>query len=227
VFICTDTVDDTKWALKQVDKAKLRRKRIGLTDEELMREVEVMKKLQHENLVKLREVINDPKTNQLYMVQEFCHEGSVMPEAEYTEPLDPEYARELFRDVVKGLEYLHFQRIIHRDMKPSNVFLASPADSNSKIAKIGDFGSSIFLRTDDDMISDVAGSPAFMAPELWVEKPYFSGRAADIWALGATLYNMVVGHPPFMANSEKELIARLENPLDEPIYPREVSPPLR
>lgn len=95
--------------------------------------------------------------------------------------------------------------------------------------KIGDFGVSTILRSDTEKLKDVAGTPAFMAPELFDESPLYSGQAVDIWALGATLYTMVVGHPPFMANNEHELVEKLRSTRekDEPPYPADISPPLR
>lgn len=77
MYLCHDSTDSSLWAIKVVDKQKLRKKRLGrASDAELLREVEVMKKLRQDNLVTLREVINDPTTNQLYMVQEFCELGA-------------------------------------------------------------------------------------------------------------------------------------------------------
>ncbi|RYG53584.1 hypothetical protein EON66_08330 [archaeon] len=170
------------------------------------------------------QVIDDPATNQLYLVQEYCKMGNIMSEAEFNEPLPPNVTRSYFRDIVHGLEYLHFQRVMHRDLKPSNILV-----SESGVAKIGDFGVSIMLRSDDDTMTDVGGTPAFMAPELFAEHPRFSGKAADIWALGATLYNLAVGRPPFMANTEMELVTKLTSMAekDEPSYPADMSPQLK
>ena len=229
--------DGRIYAIKVVDKHKLRRRRLGASDAELLREVEVMKKLRHPNLVALHEVIDDGATNALFMVQEFCECGPVMTEAEYNTPLAPPVARAYFRDILQGLEYLHFQRVIHRDLKPSNVLV-----SNDGHAKIGDFGVSVVLRAPGggggggggdlaaDTLTEVAGTPAFMAPELFDDAPRYSGRAADVWALGATLYCLTVGRPPYMANSERELVAKLRSAgVDavEPAYPRELLPALR
>jgi hypothetical protein len=74
VYLCRDTTDGKVYAIKQVDKAKLRRKRLGLSDAELMKEVEVMKRLRHPNLVELHEVIDDKQGGQLYMVQ-VCYDS--------------------------------------------------------------------------------------------------------------------------------------------------------
>ena len=101
--------------------------------------------------------------------------------------------------------------------------------SSSGVAKIGDFGVSIVLRHDGGMLTSVAGTPAFMAPELFDENPRYDGRAADMYALGATLYCLTVGRPPYMANSELELVAKLRSGLesDAPVYPPDLPPALR
>lgn len=88
----------------------------------------------------------------LPVVQEFCECGPVMTEAEYHTPLQDVVARSYFRDVLVGLEYLHFQRIVHRDIKPSNILVAGDGR-----ACIGDFGVSLLLKRDGEMLSDVAG----------------------------------------------------------------------
>jgi [calcium/calmodulin-dependent protein kinase] kinase len=235
VYLCKDDVDSRVYAIKIVDKHKLRKKRLGASDAALLREVEVMKKLRHANLVALHEVIDEPGAvnpngtkgkggSHLYMVQEYCECGPIMTEAEYNTPLPAALARAYFRDILKGLEYLHFQRVIHRDLKPSNILV-----SKDGAAKIGDFGVSCLLKDDTELLTDVAGTPAFMSPELFADHPHYDGHAADIWALGATLYCLVVGHPPYMANSERELVAKLmsNDERDEPQYPPMTAPPLR
>lgn len=73
-------------------------------------------------------------------------------QAEYNTPLAAPVARAYFRDILQGLEYLHFQRVIHRDLKPSNILV-----SGEGVAKIGDFGVSIVLRSDSDILTEVAG----------------------------------------------------------------------
>lgn len=127
--------------------------------------------------------------------------GPVMTEAEYNTPLPQELARSYFRDVLRGIEYLNFQKIIHRDIKPSNVLL-----SEDGVAKIADFGVSTQLQGAPTLLRDVQGTPAFMAPELFAEVPLYDGNSADIWSLGATLFTLTVGTPPFMADTEPQLV---------------------
>ena len=205
-----------KSAVKIVSRALLRKKRFGQSDaaegadEEMLREVAVMKRLQHRNVVALHEVINDPAGDKFYIVQEFMELGPVMTELEYSQPLPPDVARSYFRDALAGLEYLHFQGIVHRDIKPSNLLIA--ADGTCKLA---DFGTAYILRDGTDLLSEVRGTPAFQPPEVFdsIEDPSlrYRGFLADVWALGATLHTMVVGAPPYLADSELELISRLRS----------------
>lgn len=209
--------DGGLFALKAVDKKRVRRKRLGITDAEILREVEVMKKLQHENIVGLLEVIDDKATDKLYLVQEYVELGPIMTEEEYNQPLPMDLARQYFRHILKGCEYLHFQRVIHRDLKPSNILI-----NGQGVAKIADFGVSTI--TTEDSLTEVQGTPAFMAPELFEEGAY-EGAPADMYALGATLYCLVVGKPPFMAPNEFLLVKKLKS--EEPSYPPTLDPHLR
>ncbi|KAL1888171.1 hypothetical protein Cpir12675_006265 [Ceratocystis pirilliformis] len=164
----------------------------------IRQEVAVMKKLHHENLVQLIEVLDDPEEDSLYMVLEMCQRGVVQSfdEDKRAKPLDEEKARHYFRDLILGIEYLHSQCIIHRDIKPENLLL-----SEDDVLKISDFGvSQMFadVRNEDMKISQDAGSPAFMAPELCRPKHGdVAGKAVDIWAMGVTLYCFRYGKIPF------------------------------
>uniref|UniRef100_T1JPE8 Protein kinase domain-containing protein n=1 Tax=Strigamia maritima TaxID=126957 RepID=T1JPE8_STRMM len=120
-------------------------------------------------------------------------------------PLPEGKAWNYFRDVVMGLEYLHFQKIIHRDIKPSNLLLGD--DDH-----IADFGVCNEFDGNDAYLSNTAGTPAFMAPEaLEDSRNKYSGKAADIWACGVTLYSFVVGRVPFHDNNVLALYSKIRN----------------
>ncbi|KAI6235596.1 Protein kinase domain-containing protein [Aphelenchoides besseyi] len=99
----------------------------------VQREIAILKKLRHPNIVTLIEVLDDPNDNYLYMVFEYVERRSLL-ELPTENPLDEETAWKYFRDTLKGLEYLHFQKIVHRDIKPSNLLL-----SETDCVKIADF----------------------------------------------------------------------------------------
>jgi len=141
-------------------------------------EIAIMKKLNHGNLVSLIEVLDDPNEDSLYMVLEMCKKGVVMKVGmdQKADPYDDESCRCWFRDLVLGIEYLHAQGVVHRDIKPDNLLL-----TDDDILKIVDFGVSEIFEKDSEMLTaKSAGSPAFLPPELCVAKHGgISGKAAD------------------------------------------------
>lgn len=180
-------------------------------------EIAIMKKLNHNNVVSLIEVLDDPQEDSLYMVLEMCKKGVVMRVGidDRAEPYSDEACRCWFRDMVLGIEYLHAQGIIHRDIKPDNCLI-----TGEDVLKIVDFGvSEMFEKSSAMSINKSAGSPAFMPPELCVAKHgEVSGRAADIWSMGVTLYCLRYGRIPFEQSGVIELyesIRRDDAPLDE------------
>uniref|UniRef100_A0AAY4E6I9 calcium/calmodulin-dependent protein kinase n=1 Tax=Denticeps clupeoides TaxID=299321 RepID=A0AAY4E6I9_9TELE len=161
--------------------------------ERVYQEIAILKKLDHLNIVKLVEVLDDPSEDNLHMVFELMQKGPVMEVPSET-PFSEEQARLYFRDIVLGIEYLHYQKIVHRDIKPSNLLLGD--DGHVKIA---DFGVSNQFEGNDALLSSTAGTPAFMAPEtLSDSRQSFSGKALDVWAMGVTLYCFVFGKCPFI-----------------------------
>ncbi|KAK9785422.1 hypothetical protein WJX73_002199 [Symbiochloris irregularis] len=180
-------------------------------DDDVLREIWVMKQLSHPNVVQLVEVIDDPQGSKLLMVLEYVEGGPVLgirgggggrqnaqgqtPKRDW-QPVSEPVARAYFRDVIQGLDYLHANRIVHGDCKPDNLLLG--ADGH---VKISDFGSSRMLGGGDaSMMLRAVGTPAFLAPEVCAGLPYH-GRAADLWALGICLYAFVYGTVPFKAPS--------------------------
>ncbi|XP_076434840.1 calcium/calmodulin-dependent protein kinase kinase 2-like [Babylonia areolata] len=230
--------DDVHYAMKILSKKKLMKKagffrrirpmRDGKGPvpanplERVYREIAILKKLDHPNVVRLVEVLDDPEEDHLYLAFELVEKGEVM-EVPCSTPFSEDMARSYFRDVIKGIEYLHHQHIIHRDVKPSNLLLGD--DGHIKIA---DFGVSNEFDGKDAFLSNTAGTPAFMAPETLQENhPQFYGKALDLWAMGVTLYCFVFGRVPF----EEEYILALHKKIlkDTVVFPASpnISPELR
>ncbi|KAJ9661732.1 hypothetical protein H2201_006403 [Coniosporium apollinis] len=165
-------------------------------------EIAIMKKLNHPNLVSLIEVLDDPDEDSLYMVLEMCKKGVVM-KVGLDDPADP-----------YDEEQLHAQGIIHRDIKPDNCLI-----TEDDMLKIVDFGVSEMFEKESDMnTAKSAGSPAFMPPELCVAKHgHVSGKAADIWSMGVTLYCLRFGKLPFQKTGMLALYESIrEDKLDIP-----------
>ncbi|XP_058450839.1 calcium/calmodulin-dependent protein kinase kinase 1 isoform X2 [Malaya genurostris] len=215
--------DSTHYAMKILSKRKLLRK-AGLMRrgpkrgtsplDRVYREIAVLKKLDHPNVVKLVEVLDDPLEDSLYLVFELVQHGEVLS-IPTDNPLCEERAWNIFRDVILGVEYLHYQRIIHGDLKPANLLLSDTG--NVKVADLGVCNE--FLGEDAAMNNgSTAGTPAFRAPEtLLPGQLVYNGKAADIWALGATLYALVHGNVPFIAVSVPGVYEKIKNePLQFP-----------
>ncbi|CAI6333242.1 unnamed protein product [Periconia digitata] len=178
-------------------------------------EIAIMKKLHHPNLVSLIEVLDDPEEDSLYMVMEMCKKGVVMQVGleERADPYPQEQCRCWFRDMILGLEYLHAQGIIHRDIKPDNCLI-----TDDDVLKIVDFGvSEMFDKQGEMKTAKSAGSPAFMPPELCVAKHgEVDGRAVDIWSMGVTLFCLLFGRIPFEKHGMIELYQAIR--MDQPEY---------
>ncbi|CAH2093359.1 unnamed protein product [Euphydryas editha] len=226
--------DDTHYAMKILSKRKLMR-RAGLfgrapprrpgpgppTDplQRVYREIAVLKKLDHPNVVKLVEVLDDPAEDQLYLVFQLLEGGPVI-DIPTDNPLSEETARKYFRDALLGIEYLHFQRIAHRDIKPANLLLG---EGRVQVADLGACGE----LAGAGRLSGAVGTPAFRAPEAVASADKYIGEAADIWSLGVTLYAMVTGRVPWIGATATDLQKRvLTEPLTFPTRPQ-LSRPLR
>ncbi|KAL0735241.1 hypothetical protein Bca4012_011451 [Brassica carinata] len=224
VVLYRSTVDGQHYAIKAFHKSHLVRLRVAPSEtamSDVLREVMIMKILEHPNIVNLIEVIDDPETDHFYMVLEYIdgkwvYDGSGPPGA-----LGEKTARKYLRDIVAGLMYLHAHNVIHGDIKPDNLLVTS-----SGTVKIGDFSVSQVFKDDDDQLRRSPGTPVFTAPECClVSGVTYSGRAADTWAVGVTLYHMILGQYPFLADTLQDTYDKIvNNPL---IIPDGLNPLLR
>ncbi|CAK88262.1 unnamed protein product (macronuclear) [Paramecium tetraurelia] len=216
-------------AIKIANKKKLKKKLLSKSNAYTMleREIAIMKKISHENVVQLFEVIDDPNKDKLYLVMEYMGKGSILSkgffkkqkttsnildEIEDKNPLSKlteEQCRHYFSDFIKGLYYLHeCVNVIHRDIKPENLLV----NINDQL-KIADFGVSHIMEDGGDgRISNQTGTQAYLAPEVFKGRnrvyylgQNFDGKPVDIWAGGVTLYQMVYGKLPFTSQKSMEL----------------------
>lgn len=186
-----------------------------------------MKKCCHPNVVQLKEVLDDASSNKIYLVLEYLERGEIIwQNADGVPVMTIDQARDVARDVVSGLEYLHFQGIIHRDIKPAN--LLRDKDGTVKISDFGvSYASSLDWPNNDLELAKTAGTPAFFAPELCVsttsddQRPPRITHKIDIWAFGVTLYCMLFGKVPFIAEGELQLFNVIVN--DPLVFPDEIA----
>lgn len=206
VKLALSTADKRFYAVKVISNIKKNGVSSSMSNPQ---EQAALRKLDHPNIVRHKDVLFDPKNDGYVVVVEYMARGVVMDSSklEGVKPLSEDGVREIMRDVVTGLEYLHYQRIAHRDIKPDNLLRCGDGT-----VKMSDFGEArMYDVTNDDPRSKAAapGTPAFIAPELCMSerspKAPPESYAADIWSLGASLFYMVYGRAPFLAKSVFEI----------------------
>ncbi|KAG8344901.1 Protein kinase domain [Trypanosoma vivax] len=229
VQLAFDTENDVLVAIKQV-RRPVKKMRLGaLTPAQekfsaLEREIAVMKKLKHKNIVPLYEVIDDPEAKKIYLVMMYVDNGPIGrircrpsddSNSQVCTPIPPAKLAIYTRQILAGLEYLHEHKIVHRDIKPENILVGK----NGRVY-LADFGvAEVFdVNTGEQRelmmqesisasklgpggsqgapIHGTKGTMLFIAPELWRGDRSYA-KPVDMWAMGVTLYILLTGKLPF------------------------------
>uniref|UniRef100_A0A7E4VJZ0 non-specific serine/threonine protein kinase n=1 Tax=Panagrellus redivivus TaxID=6233 RepID=A0A7E4VJZ0_PANRE len=177
-------VTRTDVAIKIVDKRRLDEENLT----KVYREIEVLKKIRHPNIIKLYQVMET--SNMIYLVTEYAPQGEIFDLIAKQGRLSENDAREKFWQIISAVDYLHKHNIVHRDLKAENLLL----DSSFHI-RLADFGFSNYYDK-NDTLKTFCGSPPYAAPEVFEGKEY-NGPEIDIWSLGVVLYVLVCGVLPF------------------------------
>ena len=195
-------------ALKMLPAGAVGRERLA----RFRAEADVVARLQHPNVVQIHAV--GEQDGRPYLVLEFCAGGALADHLAGA-PRPPRDAAALVETLARAMHTAHEAGVVHRDLKPQNVLLA--ADGTPKIA---DFG--LAKRFDDDSSPTqtvaVLGTPAYMAPEQAAGQTKSVGPAADVYGLGAILYELLTGRPPFQATTSLEMLERVKG--EDPVSPR-------
>lgn len=115
---------------------------------------------------------------------------------------EPE-TRFYMKQILSGVNYLHYQKIIHRDLKLGNLFL-----NDELQVKIGDFGLAAKIEYDGERKKTLCGTPNYIAPEILNKKGH--SFEVDIWSIGCIMYTLLMGRPPFETSSLKETYSRIK-----------------
>jgi len=167
-------------------------------------EAQAVAQLQHPNIVAIYEI--GQQDGYPFFSLEYCEGGSLQQRLDGT-PMPPREAAALVESLARGMDYAHKRQIIHRDLKPANILFA--ADGTPKIT---DFGLAKRLNEDQGQTATEAilGTPTYMAPEQAQGKTRQVGPAADIYALGAILYDALSGRPPFRGTTALDTLQMVQ-----------------
>jgi eukaryotic-like serine/threonine-protein kinase len=172
------------------------------------REATALITLRHPNIV---DVHGYGMVDQLpYVAMEYLDGQPIEAFLKDGQPLDPALALDVITQILQALAYAHGLGVVHRDLKPDNVVLVQ-GPRGQRLVKLLDFGLAKFLSPDDDpvkgaaltMMGMVMGTPIYMAPEQAAGKAV--DVRVDVYAAGCVLFEMLVGHPPFLGESNAEL----------------------
>jgi len=176
----------------------------------------VLETIKHPFIVRLRYAFQN--TKKLYFVLDYCPGGELFFHLQKALKFDEELTRFYAAQIVLALEELHKHNIIYRDLKPENVLI----DSDGYI-KITDFGLSKDNITDNNAAHSFCGTPEYLAPEIL--KRLGHGKPIDWWSLGAIIYEMLTGLPPFFTKDREKLFQNIK--LAELKFPSYISPTCR
>ncbi|XP_071040621.1 serine/threonine-protein kinase TBK1 [Parasteatoda tepidariorum] len=169
-----------------------------------MREFEVMKKLTHENIVKMVAIEEELESQKKILVMELCDAGSlftILDDPQNSYGLEEEEFQRVLKDLSAGMKYLRDNNTIHRDLKPGNIMKFISVDGRS-IYKLTDFGAAREL-DDDEQFMSLYGTEEYLHPDMYeravlrhpANKPFRA--TVDLWSIGVTLYHVATGSLPF------------------------------
>ena len=179
-------------AVKVIDRRKLTK------DDELSLkiEVQVLGKLNHQNIIKMYGWYAEGK--QYYIVTELMNGGELFDRIVKKEFYSEVDAQKVVKTLATVIKFIHDQGIVHRDLKPENILLTD--DTDHATIKIADFG---FARPVAAGLTTACGTPGYVAPEIINGRPY--GKSVDVWSLGVITYILLCGYPPFYHTNQTQL----------------------
>ncbi|XP_031845198.1 calcium/calmodulin-dependent protein kinase II isoform X5 [Nomia melanderi] len=172
--------------------------------QKLEREARICRKLQHPNIVRLHDSIQEENCH--YLVFDLVTGGELFEDIVAREFYSEADASHCIQQILESVHHCHHNGVVHRDLKPENLLLASKAKGAA--VKLADFGLAIEVQGDAQAWFGFAGTPGYLSPEVLKKEPY--GKPVDIWACGVILYILLVGYPPFWDEDQHRLYAQIK-----------------
>ncbi|XP_014470256.1 PREDICTED: calcium/calmodulin-dependent protein kinase type II alpha chain isoform X8 [Dinoponera quadriceps] len=172
--------------------------------QKLEREARICRKLQHPNIVRLHDSIQEENFH--YLVFDLVTGGELFEDIVAREFYSEADASHCIQQILESVHHCHHNGVVHRDLKPENLLLASKAKGAA--VKLADFGLAIEVQGEAQAWYGFAGTPGYLSPEVLKKEPY--GKPVDIWACGVILYILLVGYPPFWDEDQHRLYAQIK-----------------
>jgi len=180
-------------AVKCIKKSSLSKN----SSENLIREIEILKSLDHKHIVKLKDFQWDD--NNIFLILEYCSGGDLSSYIKRYKRLPETVSRKFLRQLALALQYIREKNISHMDLKPQNLLIES---KEKLVLKVGDFGFAQYLLGKEDR-DNMRGSPLYMAVEMFLSDSY--NASVDLWSTGVILFETLFGHAPFASSTYEEL----------------------
>lgn len=195
---CVHKITDTVRAVKI-----FRREQIVGTRKtsKLVTEMEILRNLDHPNVVRIYELFESP--HRYYLVMEYCKGGELLEMISKKRRFSEQQAAQIMRQLFSVVGFLHAKGIVHRDLKPENILLEDRDED--LLIKIVDFGAATFL-DEHGLANKIAGTAYYIAPEV-LGGTYNS--KCDLWSCGVILFILLSGMPPFSGQTDKQVLAKV------------------
>ncbi|KAI5739606.1 hypothetical protein M8J77_021362 [Diaphorina citri] len=197
---CVQKATGLEFAAKIINTKKLSARDF----QKLEREARICRKLQHPNIVRLHDSIQEE--NYHYLVFDLVTGGELFEDIVAREFYSEADASHCIQQILESVNHCHSNGVVHRDLKPENLLLASKAKGAA--VKLADFGLAIEVQGEQQAWFGFAGTPGYLSPEVLKKEPY--GKPVDIWACGVILYILLVGYPPFWDEDQHRLYAQIK-----------------
>ena len=189
------------FAMKVIKKSPTKAKE---EEENLMNEVDILRKLDHPNIVKITDFYS--LKTEYNIITEYCQEGELFDEIKAQSPFNEALAAWYLKQILSAVCYCHNMNIIHRDLKPANILIVKRQKNGFHPIKIIDFGTAkVFQKEKAEHV--LIGSAYYIAPEV-LSRNYT--ELCDLWSCGVILYILLTGRPPFNGASEEEIMRKIK-----------------
>lgn len=201
VFIARDKSRNELCAVKVLERSNTEHAKL------IDRELAVLRMLNHQNIVQIYDIFDSAR--ETYVVMEYLAGGELLDMITESDHLSEKNSKQVIREVLQAVQYLHARGIVHRDVKPENILCVNRAWPLR--VKLTDFGLSKFVGSSEDgserVMRSQCGTAYYLAPEIANNQAY--AKPVDLWACGVVLYVMLAGKFPFYGDTDEKFMRRL------------------